>query len=66
MKANLARALVRLDGELAHAREQYRFWARQEHRLSREEYADKMRAERLVAELERAKSKLLTHIGRSR
>jgi hypothetical protein len=66
MKASVQRALVRLDGERMYARQDYDFWARQEHRLTRDEYALKMRALRRVQELERAKAKLLTRVGRSR
>ena len=47
-------SLTRLQSELAYARENYRFWARQEHRLTRDEYAQKMEAERRVHELEAA------------
>ena len=48
----------RLQSELMYARQEYRVWAQQEHRLTREEYADKMKAERRVAELENAVTKL--------
>lgn len=42
----------RLLSALSHAQQDFRFWARQEHRLSREEYAQKMNAERRVREIE--------------
>lgn len=45
---------ARLQSELLYAREDYKFWARQEHRLTRDEYAQKMAAERRVRELEAA------------
>jgi hypothetical protein len=38
--------------DLAQAREAFRFWASQEGRLTRDEYAEKMAADRRVAELE--------------
>lgn len=44
--------LVRIQSELMHAREDYRFWTRQSHRLTRDEYAQKMKAEQRVRELE--------------
>lgn len=46
--------LARLKSELMYARQDYNFWARQEHRLTRDEYAQKMKAERRVRELEGA------------
>ena len=46
------RSLAHLQAELGYAKENYRFWARQDHRLTREEYAQKMDAERRVRELE--------------
>ncbi len=47
-------ALARLESELSYARENFRFWARQDQRLTRDEYAQKANAERRVRELETA------------
>lgn len=52
-RPNMQRS-VRRQSELMHARQDYRFWARQEHRLTRDEYAQKMQAERRVRDLEAA------------
>lgn len=48
----------RIKMELSYAREEFRFWARQELRLTRDEFAQKMRAERRIQELERRLVKL--------
>lgn len=42
----------KLLSELSHAQADFRFWARQEHRLSRDEYRQKKLAEQRVREIE--------------
>ena len=58
MNARVATVRTRLDAELAFAREQYRFWARQDGLLTRDEREQKAQAERQVLELEARLSRL--------
>jgi hypothetical protein len=44
--------LARLELELLYAKQDYAFWARQEHRLSKDEYAQKIQAEKKIREIE--------------
>lgn len=57
-------SLARLQSELMYARQNYNFWARQEHRLTRDEYAQKMEADRRVRELEGAIARKRSRLSR--